>query len=90
MSAAVEKKEEIAHDDYPEKGGEGEVQLKSTLDRLSFWQAVSVYRKTVGICFIAAFCAATDGYQNQIASSIIGAFARRSSGLCLSRADAAG
>lgn len=38
-----------------------EAQMKSTFDSLSTKQAISVFRKTVLICTVAGFCAATDG-----------------------------
>jgi hypothetical protein len=41
--------------------GPVEAQMKSTFDSLSTKQALSVFRKTVLICTVAGFCAATDG-----------------------------
>jgi hypothetical protein len=38
-----------------------DVQLKSEFDRLSILQALWTFRKTVMICGLAGFCAATDG-----------------------------
>lgn len=47
------------------------VQLKSELDALPIAKSAWVFRKTVLICAIAGFCAATDGYQNTLSASII-------------------
>jgi len=38
-----------------------EAQMKSSFDSLSTKQALSVFRKTILICTVAGFCAATDG-----------------------------
>lgn len=68
MDAANNKKTEVEHEEFPDKG-EGAPVMKSSLDKLSLLQSISVYRKTVAICSIAAFSASCDGYQNQIAGS---------------------
>jgi hypothetical protein len=47
------------------------VQLKSELDSLPIAKSAWIFRKTVLICAIAGFCAATDGYQNTLSASII-------------------
>jgi hypothetical protein len=39
----------------------GNAQLKSSLDRLSYFQAVVAFKKAALICLVAAFTAATDG-----------------------------
>lgn len=67
--------------------GVPEAQMKSAYDSLSTRQAVSLFAKTVSICTVAGFCAATDGklpsssgspvsadiagYQHQLTASII-------------------
>lgn len=48
-----------------------QVQLKSELDALPIVKSAWIFRKTVFICAIAGFCAATDGYQNTLSASII-------------------
>lgn len=50
---------------------EHQAQLKSTLDSLPLLKSAWLFRKTVLICTIAGFCAATDGYQNTLSASII-------------------
>jgi hypothetical protein len=47
------------------------VQLKSELDALPIVKSAWIFRKTVMICAIAGFCAATDGYQHTLSASII-------------------
>lgn len=39
------------------------VQMKSTMDRISVWQAVKTYRRVSMICMAAAFSASVDGYR---------------------------
>lgn len=51
----------ILNDEGLLKAPLGEAQMKSTFDSLSTKQAISVFRKTVLICTVAGFCAATDG-----------------------------
>ena len=48
-----------------------QAQLKSELDALPIAKSAWVFRKTVLICALAGFCAATDGYQNTLSASII-------------------
>ncbi|WWD20939.1 hypothetical protein CI109_105417 [Kwoniella shandongensis] len=48
-----------------------DVQLKSSHDTKGVLQSVSLFKKTIAICVAAGFCAATDGYQNQMISSIV-------------------
>jgi hypothetical protein len=38
-----------------------EVQLKSTFDSLTAYQAITTFKRSVWICVLAGFCAATDG-----------------------------
>lgn len=69
--AALDNKEDIIHAEgaqaLPVLNDEGllkapeEAQMKSGFDSLSTRQAISVFRKTVFICTVAGFCAATDG-----------------------------
>ena len=47
------------------------LQLKSDLDALPIAKSAWIFRKTVLICAIAGFCAATDGYQNTLSASIV-------------------
>lgn len=47
------------------------VAMRSTLDNLPFFEAIVVYWRVTLICFIGAFCAALDGYQVSISSSIV-------------------
>jgi hypothetical protein len=70
-SLETDNKEDIVHAEgiqpLPILNDEGllktpvEAQMKSTFDSLSTKQAISVFRKTVLICTVAGFCAATDG-----------------------------
>ncbi|OCF31052.1 hypothetical protein I317_06846 [Kwoniella heveanensis CBS 569] len=48
-----------------------DVQLKSSYDRLSVLQAMGVFKRSVLICGIAGFAAATDGFQHQLSASVI-------------------
>lgn len=67
----IDNKEDILHTEggqpLPILNDEGllkgpvEAQMKSTFDSLTTKQALSVFRKTVLICTVAGFCAATDG-----------------------------
>ncbi|WWC71187.1 uncharacterized protein I206_105140 [Kwoniella pini CBS 10737] len=72
----LERKHTVDHVDIVEEkinavqAGQ-QVQLKSSLDNLSFLQAVSTFRRSILICGFAGFAAATDGYQNQMSASII-------------------
>jgi len=50
---------EIDHHEL--KGDVGEVQLKSSLDKLTIMQSFKVFRVTILICALAGFSAATDG-----------------------------
>ncbi|CAK7229980.1 hypothetical protein SBRCBS47491_007431 [Sporothrix bragantina] len=47
------------------------VQMRSSLDNLPFTKALTVYWRVTLICFLGAFCAALDGYQVSISSSIV-------------------
>lgn len=67
-SAAREDKDDIIHADVPAIGHEltdekpiAETQRKSTFDTLTTRSTISIFRKTVFICLLAGFCAATDG-----------------------------
>jgi hypothetical protein len=42
---------------------EHEVVLKSDFDSLSYWNTIKAFKLVAFYCFIAAFSAATDGYQ---------------------------
>ncbi|WWD10134.1 hypothetical protein V865_008268 [Kwoniella europaea PYCC6329] len=48
-----------------------QVQLKSRLDTLTVFESISTFRRSVIICALAGFAAATDGYQHQMSASII-------------------
>ena len=37
--------------------------MKSSLDRLSVFQAMRVYKRVVGVAMLAAFSASLDGYR---------------------------
>jgi hypothetical protein len=50
---------------------EHQAQLKSSLDNLPLLKSAWIFRKTVLVCTIAGFCAATDGYQNTLSASVI-------------------
>lgn len=70
MTPLDEKKVDIlAIEDVADENPQ--TQLKSELDALPIFKSAWVFRKTVFICAIAGFCAATDGYQNTLSSSII-------------------
>jgi hypothetical protein len=63
ISTPVEEKLQIEHEEAvapvdPYKGG-----LKSTFDGLTYWQTVKTFKLVSFYCAIAAFSAATDGYQ---------------------------
>jgi hypothetical protein len=73
MSAAFEDKKEgeeylesaphlttLPHVPGPPKDSSA-VLLKSSLDKLSAWQAIKVFRYSAMVCFAAAFCVVTDG-----------------------------
>ncbi|WWC60692.1 uncharacterized protein I303_103268 [Kwoniella dejecticola CBS 10117] len=47
------------------------VQLKSSLDKMSLSQSLSTFWRSILVCGFAGFAAVTDGYQNQMAASII-------------------
>jgi hypothetical protein len=40
------------------------VQMKSSLDDLSTWQAIKRYKRICSICLLAAFAASLEGYQS--------------------------
>lgn len=40
------------------------VQMKSSLDDLSTWQAIKRYKRICAICMMAAFAASLEGYQS--------------------------
>jgi hypothetical protein len=40
------------------------VQMKSSLDDLSTWQAIKRYKRICTICMMAAFAASLEGYQS--------------------------
>ena len=71
MNSSTENKTEISHfDDAKHEmydGAEKEVPhpaiMKSSLDRMSVYQAMRVYKKVVGIAMLAAFSASLDGYR---------------------------
>ncbi|WVW83082.1 hypothetical protein I302_105100 [Kwoniella bestiolae CBS 10118] len=48
-----------------------QVQLKSSLDKLSLFECLSTFKRSVIICALAGFAAATDGYQHQMSANII-------------------
>lgn len=43
------------------------VQMKSSLDHLSVWQAALAYKRVTLLCFVAAFSASLDGYRKLLA-----------------------
>lgn len=56
-------KEQVAETEHfeGEKRLEEPIQLKSTFDTLSAWQAAKTFRYTATMCMLAAFCVVTDG-----------------------------
>lgn len=55
-----------ARDDGYDSGGKDlphQAIMKSTLDRMSVWQAMRVYKRVVGVAMLAAFSASLDGYR---------------------------
>lgn len=51
----------VLNDEGALKGEVIDAQMKSEYDSLSTRQAISIFKKTVLICTVAGFCAATDG-----------------------------
>ncbi|RSH89198.1 hypothetical protein EHS25_002310 [Saitozyma podzolica] len=47
------------------------VLMKSSLDRMTVWQAAAAYKKTTLLCMAAAFSASLDGYQINLNGSIV-------------------
>ncbi len=60
LASEIQHFEDLTQEVYNTKDAEP-AQLKSKLDRLPLLKSVSAFRKTVFICGIAGFCAATDG-----------------------------
>lgn len=69
-------KEETLHLDYAptQQTPYADAQVKSALDNFTFLESISVFKRAGMVCFLAAFCAATDGYQNQIGECSISSF----------------
>lgn len=49
----------------------GDRQMKSDFDHLTVRQTISVYRRAIVICFLAAFTASTDGESYALAVLVI-------------------
>lgn len=45
------------------------VQMKSSLDKLSVWQALKAYKRVSALCMFAAFSASLDGYRKPLVTS---------------------
>jgi len=72
MNPTIESKPEISHfdearddvyDGHDHKEATQHVVMKSSLDRLSVFQAMRMYKRVVGIAMLAAFSASLDGYR---------------------------
>ncbi len=63
---------DLATDVLPMKATEfSDTQLKSNFDQLPILKAISTFKKTTFICFIAGFTAATDGMFHHFSLSFL-------------------
>jgi len=58
--------EDVEYDEDTKPQVQHVVQMKSSLDDLSTWQAIKRYKRICIICMLAAFSASLDGYQSEL------------------------